>query len=126
AKVYDRAPPAAGSSTTIALWPKRSKKISPGCMVATPMRGAACAGSQATHSSTSAASQARRATAATRAARAPAPASVAMDGQVEGVQAAGVGARHAEAEAPEAQLLAGLREVADGGGHQAADGVVLV
>src|SRR5690606_22089706 len=88
--------------------------------------GAACAGSQATHSSTSAASQARRATAATRAARAPAPASVAMDGQVEGVQAAGVGARHAEAEAPEAQLLAGLREVADGGGHQAADGVVLV
>ena len=28
-------------STTMALWPKRSKKISPGCIVAMPMRGAA-------------------------------------------------------------------------------------
>ena len=42
-KLYDSGSPSAGSATTMALWPKRSKKIAPGCIVATPIRGAACA-----------------------------------------------------------------------------------
>ena len=42
------------------------------------------------------------------------------------VQATGVGARHPEAEAAEGQLFAGFRQMADGSGDQAADGVVFV
>src|SRR3546814_7061723 len=43
-KLKEVAAPVAGSFTTIASWPKRSKKIVPGCIVATPMRGVEAAG----------------------------------------------------------------------------------
>src|SRR5690606_6367660 len=119
----------AGSSTTIALWPKRSKKISPGCIVATPIRGAAWATDA---SSTSMATSTRP---ATRVAGLPLRTGegalrrivvVGMHAHVQRVQAACVGAGHAEAEAAQGELLARLGQVADRGGHQAADRVVLV
>src|SRR5690554_2620088 len=134
-KLYDTGPGKSGSSTTIALWPKRSKKISPGCMVATPMRGAASAGSaQARRASSRAPARRRASVRVARGMRSgpadmPADArrdSVAMDRQVQRVQPARVGAGDAEAEAAQRQLFAGFRQVADGGSDQAADGVVLV
>src|SRR5690606_22584031 len=51
---------------------------------------------------------------------------IAVDADQQRMQAARVGTRDAEAEAAERQLLAGLGQVADGRGDQAADGVVLV
>src|SRR5690606_22257930 len=152
-KLYDTGPGKSGSSTTIALWPKRSKKISPGSMVATPTRGAAWAsGASSRHSASRAACAAaivrQPRPEAAYCARAPrrvatpvkaAPRRtrgcwqggagsfrVAEHGHVQRVQPARVGTRHAEAEAAEGELLAGLGQVADGRGHQAADGVVLV
>src|SRR5690606_16662286 len=110
-KLYEIAAPVSGSMTTMESWPKRSKKISPGCIVITPMRGvgAACS-TPATSHSTSRSSQRL----------------VAMHADVQGMQAARVRPRDAEAEAAQGQLLAGLGQVADGRGDQAADGVVLV
>src|SRR5690606_3064298 len=137
-KLYDTGSGSAGSSTTMALWPKRSKKISPGSMVATPMRGAACAsGASSRHSASSAVrTTASRAgdpfkaapAAGARAGRAAACSvrPIPEHGHVQRVQPARVGAGHAEAEAAEGEFLAGLWQVADGRGDQAADGVVLV
>src|SRR4249919_1281373 len=113
-KLYDTGPfSAAGSSTTIALWPKRSKKISPGCIVMTPMRGVAKAAVAKSHSAQATSSRIRRS-------------GVGMHADMQGVQAARIGAGHAEAEAAQREFLAGFRQVADRGGEQAADGVVFV
>src|SRR5687768_4250839 len=100
-KLYETGEGAAGSSTTIALWPKRSKKISPGCIVMTPMRGAAALATVAkSHSS-----DAIRNFETTSGVR--------MHADVQGVQAACIGARDAEAEAAEREFLARFRQVAD-------------
>src|SRR5690242_14710933 len=121
----------------MASWPKRSQNTSPGSIVSTPMRGAgpsmrgavarrivsgsgpANTGSatarhrMASHNDASRAVQAARAW----------PSVVAMDAEHEAVHAAAVGAADAEVEAAHRQFLAGLRQVADGGGDEAADGV---
>src|SRR5690606_41557463 len=91
-------------------WPKRSKKISPGCIVITPMRGAGAACSTPATRNNSRSSQRL----------------VAMHADVQGMQTARVRPRDAETEAPQGQLLPGLGQVADGRGDQAAEGVVLV
>src|SRR5690606_19796948 len=123
-KLYDVAAPVTGSTTTIASWPKRSKKIVPGCIVATPMRGtdvsgAASAVPQASSHSSSAST--RRGAGAVSASAVIAP-----DAHQQCVQAPRVRARDAEAETTQGKLLAGLGQVADRRGDQAADGVVLV
>src|SRR5690606_14523233 len=146
-KLYDTGPGKSGSSTTIAFWPNRSKKISPGSMVATPTRGAAWAsGASSRHSASRAACAAivrqpgpagadcaRRAGRGAPRVKAPprrtrgawqggaGPFRVAEHGPGHGVEPARVATRHAEAEAAEGELLAGLGQVADGRGHQAAD-----
>src|SRR5436190_2275625 len=103
-KLYDTGPfGAAGSSTTIALWPKRSKKISPGCIVMTPMRGVAKATVAISHSAIAANSCVRRS-------------GVRMHADMQGVQATRVGAGDAETEPAQREFLAGLRQVADRGG----------
>src|SRR5688572_15044837 len=104
---------AAGSSTTMALCPKRSKNSSPGCIVSTPMRGVATAVAAMSHST-----EARR---IRRNALC-----LGMHAHVEGVQPPRIGARDAEAEATQRQFLARLRQMSDRRGEQAADGVVLV
>src|SRR5687768_6380952 len=131
----------AGSSTTSALWPKRSQKISPGCIVITPMRSSPMRSSPIRGSpgwpvagvaiAGAASSQARPSS--RQAAMRPALMKLAlmkldvrMHAQVQRVQPARVGARDAEAEAAQGQFLSGLREVPDRGRDQAADGVVLV
>src|SRR5690606_1742902 len=150
-KLYDTGSGSAGSSTMMALWPKRSKKISPGCMVATPMRGAACSGAASASSVASSRSRVaarcgRGFTGACAAGPADAmcaPASrfphiapiappalggivVAMHAHVQGMQAPCIGACDAESETAQGQFLAGLGQVPDLGRDQAADGVVLV
>src|SRR5690606_6040091 len=122
----------AGSSTTIALWPKRSKKISPGCMVITPMRGAAWRAGASASSASSNTSKGNRAVlgranamqAATGAASVRK--AIGMHAHLQRMQSTRVGARDAEPEAAQGQFLAGFRQVADLGGHQATDGVVFV
>src|SRR5687767_14727712 len=125
----------------MALWPKRSKNTSPGSIVSTPMRGVASLevgagtampvsgiGSPGTAASARAANSARPATHhAANAGTGPRPRLAgAMDGEHEVVHAPAVGAADAEVQAAERELLAGFREVADRGGDEAADGVVLV
>src|SRR5689334_1232067 len=97
----------------MALWPKRSKKISPGCIVITPMRGvAALAAVAKSHSS--------------KATREDPTLRVRMHAHVERMQSARVGARHAEAEAAQREFFAGFGQVPDRRGEQPADGVVFV
>src|SRR6476469_9563344 len=114
-KLYEMGVGAAGSSTTIALWPKRSKNTSPGCMVSTPMRGVAANAAVVAQSHSSVAISRRRRTSGVR-----------MHAHMQGVQTARVGARDTKTEAAERELLARFRQVADGGGEQATDRVVLV
>src|SRR5688572_28102399 len=103
------------------LWPKRSKKISPGCIVATPMRGvAAKAGRQISASSRKTTAWMRRSACRARGS------GVTQHPDVEGVHAARVGAGDPEHEASQREFLAGFGQVADRGRDQAADGVVFV
>src|SRR6476469_5148461 len=97
-KLYDVAAPVAGSTTTSASWPKRSQNTSPGCIVATPMRGTAA--DAANDASSISRSSSARQVPATR------PSGVAMHAHVEGVHTAGVRAGDAEHEAPEREFLA--------------------
>src|SRR4249919_471671 len=111
-KLYEIASPRAGSSITIASWPNRSKNISPGCIVITPTRVAAAAGvaTRDTSSHSINAPSHRRATSG-----------VTVDAHVQRMQSPCVGARDAEAETAQRQFLAGLGQVPDRGGDQAAD-----
>src|SRR5688572_20610933 len=102
----------------MASWPKRSQNCSPGSITRMPIRGALAGvaaaigwGIRPATSSKSAAS----------AALGPG-----IDADHEALHAPAVGATDAEMESAEAELLAGLRQVADRRGDQAADGVVLV
>src|SRR5690606_2936908 len=125
-KLYEVAAPVVGSTTTSASWPKRSKNTVPGCIVAMPIRGAslaACANAAWQASSHRASASSSR-TPRRRGARSAGV--IAVDADQQRMQAARVGTRDPEAEAAERQLLAGLGQVADGRGDQAADGVVLV
>src|SRR5690606_35351638 len=118
-KLYDTGPPASGSSTMMALWPKRSKNTSPGCIVATPTRIRVAAGSAVASSSHASASR--------TAARKPRLRSgFGQHRDIQGMQPARVGAGDAEGEAAEGQFLSHLGQVADRRGDQAADGVVFV
>src|SRR5690606_16627959 len=106
--------------------PSRARSTGPGCIVAMPIRGAslaACATAAwqaSSHSASTSSSRMPRRTGARSAGV------IAVDADQQRMQAARVGTRDAEAEAAERQLLAGLGQVADGRGDQAADGVVLV
>src|SRR5690606_417926 len=126
----------------IALCPKRSKKISPGAIVTTPIRiPGSCAwampiaainapsSSQPCRSRFSGELLLSIAVEKQELAAEAAPtgeSGLAMHAHVQGMQAARIGARDPEAEASQGQFLAGFRQVADGCGHQATDGVVLV
>src|SRR5690606_2411799 len=122
-KLYEVAAPVAGSTTTSASWPKRSKNTVPGCIVAMPIRGAspACANADWASSHSTAASSSR-----IPRRRGVRSGVIAVDADQQRMQAARVGPRDAEAEASQRQFLAGLGQVADGRRDQAADGVVLV
>src|SRR5690348_7513292 len=131
---------------TMASWPKHSQNTSPGCIVMTPARrlrpgtppapGADATAGGATAVGASSAGGTASCASATRGSHAAASASIAastrrtalfaMHAHVQRMQPARIGARHAEAEAAERQLLAGFRQVPDRRGHEAADGVVLV
>src|SRR6476620_12688081 len=115
-KLYEIGSPRAGSSTTIASWPKRSQKIWPGCIVTTPMRGA-CAGAAKSPPGTSVSNTSSRNR--TRLV-------IGMHADMKRMQSTRIGARDAETEATERQFLAGFRQVSDRRRHQAADGVVFV
>src|SRR6478672_8102986 len=126
-KLYEMGVGAPGSSTTIALWPKRSKNTSPGCMVSTPMRGeAAIAAVENSHTNIRSKAVWKVRTWMCGLLRRDPRSSIRMHAHMQSVQAARVGARDTEAEAAEREFLARFRQVADGGGEQATDRVVLV
>src|SRR5690606_19311955 len=106
-------PSVPGASTTMALWPKRSKNSSPGSIVSTPIRGTAAARAGNRQSSNSSRYRQERS-------------GIGMHADHETVHAPGIGTADPEVEAAQGQFLARFRQVADGGNHQAADGVVLV
>ena len=82
------------------LWPKRSQKISPGCIVITPMRGAAVAEKAMNIRHKNAASGPKPARSRLRIAQHP---------NVEGMHASRIGIGHAEHEATHGQFFAGFR-----------------
>src|SRR5690606_4780823 len=126
----------------IALCPKRSKKISPGAIVTTPIRiPGSCAWAMPIAAiNTPSSSQPCRsrfsgelllsiALERQELAAEAAPtgeSGLAMHAHVQGMQPPRIGARDPEAETAQGQLLAGFRQVADCRGHQATNRVVFV
>src|SRR5207342_3741428 len=144
-KLYEIASPVRGSATNTESWPKRSQKISPGCMTMMPTRGAAsavaggaasmgegagapCANAPSdTSQSTPASSQRFRKPALPPATgRDPFASRIAEHVDVERMHAARVCRGDPEHEAAHREFLAGFRQMANGRRDQATDGVVLV
>src|SRR5690606_19550959 len=99
-------------------------------MVITPMRGAAwMAGASASSASSNTSKgghvPGRRAIVQAATGAASVRNAIGMHAHLQRMQSTRVGARDAEAEAAQGQFLAGFRQVADPGGHHAADGLVL-
>src|SRR5207342_1786625 len=100
----------------MASWPKRSQKISPGCIVMTPMRSAGVGAADNPPETRARISNSSRRTRSV----------IGMHADMQRMQSARICARDAETEAAEREFLAGLRQVSDRGRHQPADGVVFV
>src|SRR3970040_86843 len=120
-KLYGVPSPVAGSATRIALWPKRSQKISPGSIVTTPMRGRSCASCargprEFVCVGAAAAAIVQSDSPSTTSSRARRPGlHVTQHTDMERVHAARIGAGDAEYVAAERQLLAGFGQVPDRG-----------